>query len=100
MPGDSKNTVTLTIDGRTCRAERSKTVLEVALKNGVSVPYFCYHPYLSVPGNCRQCQVRVGMEKDGEVRWAAKLGISCNTPVAEGMRVETQRGAGMWDELG
>ena len=42
-------------------------------------------------GVCFECLVQI----DG------RPGVkACTTPVAEGMRVETQRGAGTWDELG
>ncbi len=88
---DEKKTVTLTIDGRAVEADASASVLSVALEHGVQVPYFCYHPYLSVPGNCRQCQVKVGMpDKEGVLRWMPKLQVSCNTRVAQGMVVDTR----------
>jgi NADH-quinone oxidoreductase subunit G len=82
--------VRFTIDGAVLEASGSRTVLDVALERGIAIPYFCYHPYLSVPGNCRQCQVRVGMAKPGEpVKWMPKLAVSCNTQIAEGMVVDT-----------
>ena len=89
MSGE-KNTVKLTIDGRPFEVDRSRTVLQVSLANRIEIPYFCYHPYLSVPGNCRQCQVKVGMtQEDGSTRWMPKLQVSCNTQVAEGMVIDT-----------
>ena len=81
-PRPPKTTVTVTIDGRPIEADPSRSVLQVALENGIPIPYFCYHPYLSVPGNCRQCQVKV--EK------MPKLVVSCNTRVADGMVVDTK----------
>ncbi|MFQ5767458.1 MAG: 2Fe-2S iron-sulfur cluster-binding protein [Acidobacteriota bacterium] len=90
--GEKKKTVSFTIDGKPFEAEAGRTVLEVALKNRIQIPYFCYHPYLSVPGNCRQCQVKVGMpgRDGGPTRWMPKLMVSCNTQVAEGMEVDTR----------
>jgi NADH-quinone oxidoreductase subunit G len=58
------------------------SILEACRQNGVDVPYFCYHPELSVAANCRMCLVQVeGMPKPM---------ASCSTPVAEGMKVITQ----------
>ena len=91
MSDESSKTVRIRIDGVDCEVDRSRSVLEAALERSIHVPYFCYHPYLSVPGNCRQCQVKVGMmQEDGSVRWMPKLQVSCNTRVAGGMVVETR----------
>ena len=58
------------------------SILEACRQNDVEVPYFCYHPELSVAANCRMCLVQVeGMPKPM---------ASCSTPVAEGMKVITQ----------
>ncbi len=67
------------INGEAVDTGEHKTVLQVALANGFYVPHFCWHPELSVPGNCRVCVV----EQDG---W---VGIACNMPVRDGMKVET-----------
>ena len=69
------------INGQPVQAERNQSVLEVALANGFYIPYFCWHPELSVAGNCRICAVQV----EGR-SWAE---IACNMPVAEGLRVLT-----------
>jgi NADH-quinone oxidoreductase subunit G len=58
------------------------SILEACRDNGVDVPYFCYHPELSVAANCRMCLV--------EVEGWGKPTASCCTPVAEGMKVVTQ----------
>ncbi len=72
---------TLTIDGKEVSAEASKTILQVAVANGVKIPHFCYHPHLSIDGCCRMCMV--------EVEKIPKLTIACNTPVTDGMVVRT-----------
>ncbi len=83
--------VKLTIDGRSIAVDATATVLEVALAPRIDIPYFCYHPYLSVPGNCRQCEVKVGSrQEDGSIRWMPKLQVSCNMRVAEGLVVDTR----------
>jgi len=76
------DTVTLTIDGRPVTVEKGKTVLQAAIESGIKIPYYCYHPGLTVDGSCRVCIVKI--EK------MAKLQTSCSTPAAEGMVVSTQ----------
>jgi NADH-quinone oxidoreductase subunit G len=74
-------TVTLTIDGTPVTVEKGKTVLQAVLASGGHVPYYCYHPGLTVDGSCRVCIVKI--EK------MAKLQTSCSTPCGEGMVVTT-----------
>ena len=52
-------TVTITIDGKKIATEKGTMVLQAALDNGVFVPHYCYHPALSVAGNCRMCLVEL-----------------------------------------
>jgi NADH-quinone oxidoreductase subunit G len=75
-------TVTLTIDGRQVTVEKGKTVLQAAIENGISVPYYCYHPGIGIDGSCRVCIVKI--EK------MPKLQTSCSTPCTEGMVVQTR----------
>ena len=70
----------LFIDGRAIACDAGRTVIEVARANGIDIPHFCWHPSLSVAGNCRICMVEV--EGRG-------LDIACNLPVTDGMRVLT-----------
>jgi NADH-quinone oxidoreductase subunit G len=76
------DTVTLTIDGRSVTVEKGKTVLQAAIENGISVPYYCYHPGIGIDGSCRVCIVKI--EK------MPKLQTSCSTTCTEGMVVETR----------
>ncbi len=57
------------------------TVLQAAEMLGVEIPVFCYHPRLSIAGNCRMCLV--------EVEKSPKPVASCAMPVTEGMVVRT-----------
>src|SRR5882757_4791263 len=75
-------TVTLTIDGQQVTVEKGKTVLQAAIASGISVPYYCYHPGISIDGSCRVCIVKV--EK------MPKLQTSCSTTCTEGMVVSTR----------
>jgi NADH-quinone oxidoreductase subunit G len=76
------DTVTLTIDGRPVTVEKGKTVLQAAIESGISVPYYCYHPGISIDGSCRVCIVKI--EK------MPKLQTSCSTVCTEGMVVDTR----------
>jgi NADH-quinone oxidoreductase subunit G len=69
------------INGQPVQANADETVLQAALRNGYYIPYFCWHPSLSIAGNCRICVV----QPEGK-NWVE---IACNMPVAEGMRVLT-----------
>ena len=69
------------INGHSVQAENGQTVLQAALAHGHEIPYFCYHPRLSVAGNCRVCVVQV----EGR-SWVE---IACNMPATEGLRVLT-----------
>jgi len=73
--------VTVTIDGKQFEAESNRTIIEVARANGIEIPHFCWHPKLSVSGNCRMCLV--------EVEKMPKLVIACSTQVADGMVIHT-----------
>ncbi len=91
------------IDGKLITSESNKTIIQAALENNIYIPHFCWHPELSVAGNCRMCLVEVGMNKklpDGKieldaednpvVQWMPKLQIACATPIADGMYVRSQ----------
>ena len=69
------------IDGRPIQAELNQTVIEAAVASGIEMPYFCWHPKLSIAGNCRVCAIQV----EGR-SWVE---IACNMPVSEGLRIQT-----------
>ncbi len=89
------------IDGKQYEAQAGQSIIEAAMQHGIVIPHFCWHPALSVAGNCRMCLVNVGTHKkdqDGnllydeggapQVNWIPKMQIACATPVAEGMVVD------------
>ena len=75
-------TVTLTIDGTQITVPKGRTVLQAAIEAGISVPYYCYHPGISIDGSCRVCVVKI--EK------MPKLQTSCSTYCTDGMVVHTR----------
>ena len=72
----------LSIDGHEIDVPQGTMVIQAAEKAGVFIPRYCYHPGLSIAGNCRICLV--------EVEGNPKLQIACNLPVSEGMVVHTK----------
>ena len=74
--------LSLTIDGREVGVPEGTTVIQAAEKLGIFIPRYCYHPGLSIAGNCRICLV--------DVEKSPKLQIACNMPVTDGMVVHTK----------
>ncbi len=72
----------ITIDGQTIEVAEGQMLLPAALEHGIHIPHYCWHPKLSIDGNCRMCQV--------DIEGAPKLSIACNTPVRDGMVVHTK----------
>ncbi len=78
--------------------------LQFILDQGKEVPFFCYHPSMSIPANCRQCMVKAGqyikddetgeyeLDENGErkVRWFPKMQTSCSLKLSDGMVIHTQ----------
>jgi NADH-quinone oxidoreductase subunit G len=70
----------LTIDGREVEVEAGTNLIEAGRRAGVAIPHYCYHPRLSVVGQCRMCVVKI----DG----MPKLQTACSTQVfKDGMSV-------------
>jgi NADH-quinone oxidoreductase subunit G len=72
----------LTIDNKEVEFIQGQTVIEAARKFGIKIPHFCWHPGLSISGNCRICLV--------EIERLPKLAIACSTQATEGMVVHTK----------
>ncbi|MEX2115530.1 MAG: molybdopterin-dependent oxidoreductase [Bacteroidota bacterium] len=70
------------IDDREYEVDSKLSVIQAAAEQGIEIPHFCYHPKLSVAGNCRMCLV--------EIEKMPKLAIACATQVADGMVVKTK----------
>jgi len=70
------------IDGKELEFKPGQTVIQAAREGGIDIPHFCWHPSLSVSGNCRVCLV--------EIEKMPKLAISCATAAMDGMVVKTQ----------
>jgi NADH-quinone oxidoreductase subunit G len=98
-----KGMVNVQIDGVWHQFPKGTRMIEACRKAKVDVPYYCYHPKLTVPGNCRMCLVQMGMparptpgqdptfDKNGyqPIGWMPRPAISCANTVAENMGIRT-----------
>ena len=76
------DTVDITIDGKKIKANKNTNILQAAMDAGMYIPYLCYYPGMKSYGACRMCVV--------EVEGGRGAPASCTTPVAEGMKINTQ----------
>ncbi len=70
------------IDGKEVEFTPGQNLIEVARTAGVEIPYFCYHPGMSVVAQCRMCAV--------EVEKMPKLQTACSMAPTDGMVVKTK----------
>ncbi len=96
--------VTVNIDGKEVAVPKGTNVIEAARLVGVDVPHYCYHPKLSVVGNCRMCLVEMGMPAvdpatkapiidpatgKQKINWIPRPQIGCGTNATPGMHIRT-----------
>jgi NADH-quinone oxidoreductase subunit G len=72
----------LTINGKEVEVPEGTNLIEAAKAAGADVPHYCYHPSLSIAGQCRLCMV--------DIDKVPRPQIACNTQAAEGMVVHTE----------
>jgi NADH-quinone oxidoreductase subunit G len=98
-----KGMVNVQIDGVWYQFPKGTRMIEACRSVKKDVPYYCYHPKLSVPGNCRMCMVQMGMpprpapgqepvrDENGfePIGWMPRPAISCANTVAENMGIRT-----------
>jgi len=90
------------VDGVWMQFPKGLNAVEVARRAQKFIPHYCYHPKLSISGNCRMCLVELGTPKldadrkpvlaaDGkpEISWMPRPQIGCAALMAEGMAVRT-----------
>lgn len=76
---------TFTLNGKQVEAPEGMNLVDAAAMHGVEIPHYCYHPGLSVAGNCRMCL--------SEIEGARGPQIACATTVKEGLVVRTDTAA-------
>ncbi|HKD12011.1 MAG TPA: 2Fe-2S iron-sulfur cluster-binding protein, partial [Thermoanaerobaculia bacterium] len=81
-PAPPKDTFTIVFDGKPIEVPKNINLIEAAKLAGIEIPHFCFHPRLSVVGQCRMCLV--------EIEGIPKIQAACTTPLKEGLQVKTQ----------
>ena len=81
-PSHNSDTFTIMVDGTPCKAHPGETVVEVAERNGVSIPTLCHDPRLAPAGACRMCLV--------EVHGQRRLQPGCAWRVTPNMAITTK----------
>jgi NADH-quinone oxidoreductase subunit G len=85
---------TIIIDGQSYELpEGAKfNAIQAAKHFGIDIPYYCWHPALSVVANCRMCEIEVGTKdpNSGEIRMLPRLVPGCQTPARDGTVLVTE----------
>jgi len=96
--------VTVNIDGKEIAVPKGTNVIEAARLVNVDVPHYCYHPKLTIVGNCRMCLIEMGMPAvdpatkapimdpatgKQKINWIPRPQIGCGTNVSPGLHVKT-----------
>ena len=96
--------IPIVLDGKEVEVPEGINLVDAAALHGKEIPHYCYHPQLSVAGNCRMCLIEMGtpmrnretgeaiLEEDGspKIGWVPKPVIGCATNVSPGMHVKTE----------
>jgi NADH-quinone oxidoreductase subunit G len=80
-PPPAKDTFTIVFDGKPIEVPKNVNLIEAAKLAGIEIPHFCFHPRLSVVGQCRMCLV--------EIEGMPKIQAACTTPLKDGLSVKT-----------
>ena len=96
--------VTVNIDGRDIAVPKGTNMIEAARQLGIEIPHYCYHPKLTVAGNCRMCLIEMGLPAMDpatkapiidaatgrpKVNWIPRPQIGCATNASPGLHVRT-----------
>ena len=82
VPAPPPKKVKVLVDGVEVEADARDNLIEAARRVGVALPYFCYHPRLSIAGQCRMCLVETS-DAPG------RLVPGCQVRVKEGLKIVT-----------
>jgi NADH-quinone oxidoreductase subunit G len=96
--------VTVNIDGKEIAVPKGTNVIEAARLVNVDVPHYCYHPKLTIVGNCRMCLIEMGMPAvdpatkapimdpatgKQKINWIPRPQIGCGTNATPGLHIRT-----------
>ena len=100
--------VTVNVDGKDIAVPKGTNMIEAARLVSVEVPHYCYHPKLTVAGNCRMCLVEMGMPAvdpatktpimdpatgKQKINWMPRPTIACATNASPGLHIRTNTAA-------
>ena len=96
--------VTVNVDGKDVSVPKGTNMIEAARLVSVEVPHYCYHPKLTVAGNCRMCLVEMGLPAvdpatktpimdpatgKQKINWMPRPTIACATNASPGLHIRT-----------
>jgi NADH-quinone oxidoreductase subunit G len=103
-PAKPADLVTVNIDGKDIAVPKGTNVIEAAHRLGIEIPHYCYHPKLSIVGNCRMCLIEMGLPAVDpatkqpivdaatgrpKVNWMPRPQIGCATNATAGLHIRT-----------
>lgn len=95
--------VTINVDGKEYQVRENQNLIDALSSVGIEIPHYCYHPKLSVAGNCRMCMVEMGtplrdratgepvLDDNGvqKIGWMPKPVIACASNATPGLHIKT-----------
>ncbi|MBH53647.1 MAG: ferredoxin [Opitutaceae bacterium] len=96
--------ISVFVDDVEVRCKPGTNLVDLVASVGGEIPHYCYHPKLSVSGNCRMCLIELGMPGtdraigepmlniDGspKIMYFPNPAIACGTRASDGMHVRTK----------
>ena len=100
--------ITVNVDGQDIAVPKGTNMIEAARLAKVEVPHYCYHPKLTISGNCRMCLVEMGLPAvdpatkaplmdpatgKQKINWMPRPTIACATNASPGLHIRTNTAA-------
>ena len=96
--------ISVLVDDKEVRCKPGTNLVDLVASVGEEIPHYCYHPKLSVSGNCRMCLIELGMpgrdrntgepmlNEDGtpKIMFFPNPAIACGTKAGPGMHIRTK----------
>jgi len=96
--------ITVNVDGKEIAVPKGTNMIEAAKMVGIDIPHYCYHPKLTISGNCRMCLVEMGTPAvdpatkqpvmdpatgKQKINWMPRPTIGCATNASPGLHIRT-----------
>ncbi len=103
-PPKPADLVTVNVDGKDIAVPKGTNVIEAARQLGIDIPHYCYHPKLTIVGNCRMCLIEMGLPAvdpatkapiidpatgKQKINWMPRPQIGCGTNAMPGLHIRT-----------